>query len=114
MRMCFKHVGQQAGRLTCQLLLKAVGQVWFHVQDQDCRWDVLTAALQYITTSSPLVLALYHTCTLIIIVFISKPLTSSAQRCRTELFSEGGVQKKEVGQLPAGDVVAIVTQSHCI
>lgn len=44
----------------------------------------------------------------------SKPLTSSAQRCRTELFSEGGIQKKEDGRLPAGDVVAIVTQSHCI
>lgn len=60
------------------LLLGAVGPGVVPTQHQDLGGEVATASFQQLTESSPLVLTFYNTPTLIVIVFISIPLTSLA------------------------------------
>ena len=113
---CCREVGE--------LLLKSVGQGWFHLWCQDHRmaWvekdlkDHLVSnpllcagspttrpgclepgrGCQVVSTkNSPLVLALCSTHTVILTVVISKTLTSSARRYDTIQFPDGGIQRNK-------------------
>lgn len=91
--MCSKHVWQQLGFES--LLLRAVGPGVVPTQHQDLGGEVATASFQQLPGSSPLVLTLCNIPTLIVVVFISLPLTGLAQRCKgRELCEVAGDEKR--------------------
>lgn len=91
------------------LLLRAVGPGVVPTQHQDLGGEVATASFQQLTASSPLVLTLFNTPTLIVIVFISIPLTSLAQRCKGKELCEVAADEREVGQFLSTAVAPAVS-----